>query len=294
MRTTRRCGGSHVVIGLPSGGAAPAGISIPVGNCQAAVSAVIAVQTSSGAAGRSTSRVISNARLMTGAPCFVIVGWSATTNRCERPPGAASSWYFATRPFTASASSTANAARSLADANRTSLSIPSVASGLPAAPRPGDELADLADHAPGDREQPARGALVGLARRIRRDRRQGGGRDHVGRGGRAEHALGAVALAALLDELHQAVALERPQVVVRLLAGQADARGERAGGSGLRELGEQAGADRVERGLGGGGVVDDGDVVHGCSVLTDNYFCQDEFHCRLSARTGQANLCSFV
>src|SRR5882672_9293375 len=28
--------------------------------------------------------------------------------------------------------------------------------------RPGDELTDLADHAPRDREQPARGALVGL------------------------------------------------------------------------------------------------------------------------------------
>jgi hypothetical protein len=52
------------------------------------------------------------------------------------PAGAASSWYFATRPFTASASSAANAARSLADANRTSLSIPSVASGLPAALAP--------------------------------------------------------------------------------------------------------------------------------------------------------------
>src|ERR1700733_4256049 len=68
MRITRRCGGSQVVMGLPSGGVVPAGISIPVGNCQAAVSAVIAVQTSSGSAGRSTSRVISNSRLMLGAP----------------------------------------------------------------------------------------------------------------------------------------------------------------------------------------------------------------------------------
>src|SRR5215210_6846171 len=64
MRITRRCGGSQVVTGAPSGGEAPAGISIPVGNCQAAGSAVIAVQTSSGAAGRSTSRRTSNSRLM--------------------------------------------------------------------------------------------------------------------------------------------------------------------------------------------------------------------------------------
>src|SRR5215213_9420315 len=66
MRITSRCGGSQVVTGLPSGGEPPAGISIPVGNCQAAASAVIAVQTSSGAAGRATSRVISNSRLMSG------------------------------------------------------------------------------------------------------------------------------------------------------------------------------------------------------------------------------------
>src|SRR6478672_6154156 len=68
-----------------------------------------------------------------GSLLFVMVGCRAATNRCERPPGAASSWYFATRPLTAFFRSTANAARSFADANRTSLSIPRVASGLPAA-----------------------------------------------------------------------------------------------------------------------------------------------------------------
>ena len=141
--------------------------------------------------------------------------------------------------------------------------------------RPGDQLADLADQAPRDREQPARGALVRLARRIRRDRRQGGRRDHVGRGRRLEHALGAVALAALLDELHQAVALERPQVVVRLLAGEPDARRERAGGPGLGQLGEQAGADRIQRRLGGGGVVDDGDVVHGRTFSPTTIFVKN-------------------
>src|SRR3954452_25629526 len=67
---------------------------------------------------------------------FVMVGCSATTKRCGRPPGAASSWYFATSQLTASASSAAKAARSFADANRTSLSIPSVASCLPAALAP--------------------------------------------------------------------------------------------------------------------------------------------------------------
>jgi len=46
------------------------------------------------------------------------------------------------------------------------------------------------------------------------------------------------------------------------LARQPDARRERAGGPGLGQLGEQAGANRVQRRLGGGGVLDDGDVVH--------------------------------
>src|ERR1700750_596322 len=67
---------------------------------------------------------------------FVMVGCSATTKRWGRPPGADSSWYLATSPLTAVASSAANAARSWADAKRTSLSIPSVASGLPAAVAP--------------------------------------------------------------------------------------------------------------------------------------------------------------
>src|SRR5436189_393650 len=66
MRITSRCGGSQVVTGAPSGGAAPAGISIPVGNIHAAGAAVIAVQTSSGEAGRSTSRRTSNSRLTGG------------------------------------------------------------------------------------------------------------------------------------------------------------------------------------------------------------------------------------
>ena len=212
-----------------------------------------------------------------GSLFFVMVGCRATTNRCGRPPAAASSWYFATRPLTASASSAANAARSLRGREPHLAVDPERRERLAGRARPGDELADLADQAPRDREQPARGALVRLARRIRRDRRQGGRRDHVGRGRRLEHALGAVALAALLDELHQAVALQRPQVVVRLLAGQPDARRERAGGPGLGQLGEQAGPDRIQRRLGGGGVVDDGDVVHGRTFSPTTIFVKQIF-----------------
>jgi len=56
-------------------------------------------------------------------------------------------------------------------------------------------------------------------------------------------------------------------VVVRLLAGEpGDAPRERAGGPGRGQLGEQAGADRIQRRLGGGGVLDDGDVVYCCTL----------------------------
>jgi hypothetical protein len=86
------------------------------------------------------------------------------------------------------ASSAANAARSEAEAKRASLSIPSVASGLPAPP-PGRCAPDFADEAPGDAEQPARRALIGRAAGIGRHRRQRGRRDDVCRGGRLHDAL---------------------------------------------------------------------------------------------------------
>ena len=57
----------------------------------------------------------------------VTLGWTATTTRWSRPPAAAGSWYLATRPATAPASSSAKAARSAAEAKRTSPSIAKVA-----------------------------------------------------------------------------------------------------------------------------------------------------------------------
>ena len=109
-----------------------------------------------------------------------------------------------------------------------------------------DELADLPHHPPGEREEPAGRPLIGRPVGIRRDRGQRGGRDHVRRGRRSEHALDAVALPALLDELDEPVALERPQVVVRLLARQPRLVGERARGARLRERGQQPGPHRIE------------------------------------------------
>src|SRR4029077_20702983 len=59
-------------------------------------------------------------------------GWATTTRRCARPPGADSSWYFETSLAMASVSSWLNAARSVGDRKRTSVSTARVASRLPA------------------------------------------------------------------------------------------------------------------------------------------------------------------
>ena len=64
----------------------------------------------------------------------------------------------------------------------------------------------------------------------------------------------------------QAVRLERLQVVVDLLAGEADPAGERRGRRRLDAARQQPGPDRVERDCGGGGVLDHLDVVHGVHV----------------------------
>jgi hypothetical protein len=66
------------------------------------------------------------------------------------------------------------------------------------------------------------------------------------------------------------VCFEGAQVVVDLLPGEADLGGEHGGGSGCGEFGEEPAADGVEGHFGGGGVLDDGDVVHGDPL---KHFC---------------------
>ena len=62
-----------------------------------------------------------------------MLGCSATTSRCARPPGAFWWWYRAARSLIVSLSSWANSARSAAEANLISLSMANVATGWPAA-----------------------------------------------------------------------------------------------------------------------------------------------------------------
>src|SRR3954465_6697533 len=163
MRITRRCGGSQGVTGAPPGGGEPAGISMPVGNCQAAVSAVIAVQTSSGAAGRSTSRVISNSRLMIWVPCFRDGGV-----QCDYEPVRATAGgglVVVLRDEAVDGVRQLDGERGpVLRGREPHLAVdPEGGERLVGRARSGDQLTDLADQAPGDRQQPARRALVRLA-----------------------------------------------------------------------------------------------------------------------------------
>jgi hypothetical protein len=75
----------------------------------------------------------------------------------------------------------------------------------------------------------------------------------------------------------ETVRLERAEVVVHLLAREPDARRERRRRAGLRQLGQEARANRIERHHRRGGIIDDfevGDDFHGGHWTIDNFCCQ--------------------
>ena len=128
--------------------------------------------------------------------------------------------------------------------------------------RPVDERACLPHEPRGEREQPARGQPIRRPCRIGRDRGERGRRDHVGRGGSPHDPLGHVALAALLDQLHQTVLLKGLDVVVDLLPGKPKPRRECGRGVWLGQLREHPSPDRIERDLRGCGILDHCDILH--------------------------------
>ena len=96
-------------------------------------------------------------------------------------------------------------------------------------------------------------------------------RHDVQRRRRLEHPLGDAPVPTLLGQLHQAVCLERLEVVVHLLAREADSGRESGGGGRSGQLTEQPGPDRIQRGGGGLCVFDDLDVLHVATMpLTKN------------------------
>ena len=75
----------------------------------------------------------------------------------------------------------------------------------------------------------------------------------------AQHAFDAAAALPFLDEIEEAGALERAQVVVQALARQAHFRGELGRGGGLAQAFEQAAAQRRQRGPQRLGTLEQGD-----------------------------------
>ena len=107
-----------------------------------------------------------------------------------------------------------------------------------------------------------RGQPIGRLCRIGRYCGERGRGDHVGRGGGPHDPLGHVALAALLDQLHQAVLFKGLDVVVDLLPGKPKPRRECGRGVWLGQLREHPGPDWIERNLRSCGIPNHCDVLH--------------------------------
>jgi hypothetical protein len=141
--------------------------------------------------------------------------------------------------------------------------------------RAGDERADVADQPGAEGEQPARRELIAEAVRVGLHGGERQRTDHVRRRGGSHQPLGDVALAALVGQLDQAVPLQGLEVVVHLLPGQPDLSGQHGGRRGpRRQLGQQPGADGVQRDGRGLWVLDHGDVQHGSTLSPKIFFVQ--------------------
>ena len=142
------------------------------------------------------------------------------------------------------------------------MSIDIVGSRLPAAvARPG-EVADLAHGAAGEGDEVAGRQAVGGGLGIHGGLAQRSRRDDVAGRRRLQEAFGDAAVLAHVGKDDEPMRFESVQVVVDLLAGNADASGERRRRRRLGELTEQSCPDRVEGDRCRSGILDDLDVVH--------------------------------
>ena len=124
------------------------------------------------------------------------------------------------------------------------------------------EVADLAHGAAGEGDEIAGRQVVGGGVRVHGGLTHCPGRHDVAGGGCLQEAFGDAAVLTLGGEDDEAMSLERPQVVVDLLAGDADTDGERRRRRRLGELSEQARPHRIEGDRRCCGILDDLDVVH--------------------------------
>ncbi len=97
---------------------------------------------------------------------------------------------------------------------------------------------------------------------IHGDRSQGARRNDVGRSRRHQQAFCQPAPLAFLGQPHQPVRLQRVQMVVDLLASQADPRGQRRRRGGRGQLGEESASHRLQGYGRRRRIIDDLDVEH--------------------------------
>src|SRR3954453_10786531 len=199
--------------------------SISFGNIHAALPSPVATacHTSSAPAGSSTSRAISNSLAM-GSMLLGRGrdGGMQRDHEAVRPPAGGTLVVVAAGQVADRVGQLLREGRAVGARGEADLRVGGEGGELAVRrARAADELADLADEAGAEGQQPARRELVADAVGIGRQAGERGGRDDVRRRGGPQDALGASALAPLLDALDEAVALQRAQVVVRLLARQA-------------------------------------------------------------------------
>jgi len=126
--------------------------------------------------------------------------------------------------------------------------------------RTAEQLAHLAHDACGQRDEVTRRESIGAPRGIVGDVSQCGRRYDIGSRGGNHAALDDSSPSSLIDGSDEPVRLERPEVVVHLLARETNAVREGRRRAGLGQFRQETSADRVERHDGDGGIVDDFEV----------------------------------
>ena len=134
----------------------------------------------------------------------------------------------------------------------------------------------LADDPSAQGDEIARGQPIDFPIRINGDRAQGARRNDVGSSRRHEQPFRQPAPLAFLGQPHQPVLLQRVQMVVDLLPGQADPRGQRRRRGGRDQLGEESTPHGLQGHRRRRRIIDDLDVEHGEMVALTTFLVKHE------------------
>jgi catechol 2,3-dioxygenase-like lactoylglutathione lyase family enzyme len=147
------------------------------------------------------------------------------------------------------------------------------------------EAADFTDHPCAQCDEIARRESVDLTIRIDRDWAERIWRHHVGGGARHEQAFGQSAPLSLFGQSHQAVRLERIEVVGDLLSRQADPRGQRCRRGGCGQFREESAANGLHGHRRRRRIINDVDIEHAVRVAL-TIFLVKGFQRALETRRG--------